>query len=774
MKKYHLLIAFFVIFTSAVMAQTQEPTGILVYFDDEFSLMVYDEFDTELYPEFGMEILPGYTIDTGESNVEIELDPNGSILKLTPGTLFEVEDFQGRNAAPANSFALLKGKLRAVAARAVGDETYSIRTPTAVAGVRGTDFGMEFIEGIKDTTFVQDGLVEMTNLATGEAVELGSGMSADTFAAVFEAVEMTQAQMLSLFSDLDFTELNPVNVPGHTVTTQATEEEPTEEPQEEETVEEEPVEEEVLQEKEAPEGGTEETVILEEPVPDSEEPSDIASGSAEGGLLDAFTDLLGLEIGSISIDNQTYSKAVMQPNIQFGKLKLGLYLPIVYSNDILDRNDWYKPSGNDEWSFGQDQDNDIDVYNDMFQDIALKIRYLEYGNPDFDSFYLKLGNLKTMTIGHGLLMYRYANDADFPAVRKVGINFGFLGKKGGIEGVVDDLGEADIRGIRLYGAPLWSGFKLGVSAIADYNPAETLFGQDYLGDPVNIQEAPDYIVEGADVYGEPIFIATGLDAELFSFSTALLSMKLYGDIGAMIPYFSQNVVNPYTGEILESGIVSEYVFRQGKPYNWGAVTGFLGNILSINYRLEYRYAQNLFSAPYFGASYDRTKGQNLSQVFTYLANPDASEFDVTTMGIYGNAGTNVFNLAYLEAGYFWPWEINEAGEIQGSDYDYFNLTLSVQEDVIPVIGIHGSLIYERRLFMPTLLSEGAGADLNLFDANTVVKGELIYPVTKGLDIAFVVGSSTLTDPDNPDKLLLDSNGNPKIVPTYNIETRVSF
>ena len=60
----------------------------------------------------------------------------------------------------------------------------------------------------------------------------------------------------------------------------------------------------------------------------------------------------------------------------------------------------------------------------QFKDLALKVKYLEYGNQQFDPFFIKVGNLASFTLGHGMLMNDYANDSEFPAVRKVGLDLG--------------------------------------------------------------------------------------------------------------------------------------------------------------------------------------------------------------------------------------------------------------------------------------------------------------------------------------------------------------
>ncbi len=736
-------------------AQNQDPVATLVYYDDETSLIIYDDNNTELFPEFGMELTPGYSIDTGLSNVEIELQPNGTIVKLSPDTVFSIDALQGREQATSNTFSLVSGKMRAVAARAVGDESYTVKTQTAIAGVRGTDFAMQYTQGVVDATFVFDGLVEVTNLKTGTSVAVPTGKGVDTFGEVFQPTVWPAAKLSNLVENLDFESLSPDNVPGHEVSTEqktGEEETPPEEPK---TTVEEPTPEEPTPEEPATEEPTDQTIITEQPIDKTPGNTTTPEG---GGMFAGFANLFDLEIGSMTVGETTYSKAIIQPRFVFGKLKLGLYLPIVYSKDILDPGNWYQPGGNNEWSFGSDQDNDYDLYTDLFQDLALKIRYLEYGDPQTDNFYLKFGNLKTMTIGDGFLMNNYANDIDFPAVRKVGINAGLKGKKAGMEAVVDDLGDPDIMGGRFSISPLWSGFELGYTVIADTDPIETI-----------------ETMENKDPYGKPIMVGTSLDMSLINVQTSLFGFKLFVDGGTVIPYLKESMDNPSdNSQHLSNGFQTDYIYRDSKLYNWGAMTGAIGHIFIVDYRLDYRYGRNTFAFPYFNANYDRTKGKYIYQMYSYLSDPDNSEYDITTMGIYGESGINLFDAIRLSAGYLWPWEIDESDNLKTKDEDYFKLELSVKEGVIPVLGLYGSVSYERTYFIPTIQNKGNGKDLSLFDAFTAIKGEIVYPVTEGLDIAFMAGTTTLPDKENPDKIQTDSQKNPKIVPSYTIETRINF
>jgi hypothetical protein len=122
--------------------------------------------------------------------------------------------------------------------------------------------------------------------------------------------------------------------------------------------------------------------------------------------------------------------------------------------------------------------------------------------------------------------------------------------------------------------------------------------------------------------------------------------------------------------------------------------------------------------------------------------------------------------------YFWPWTFKEDGSIDFSEGDELALRFILFPNAIPVLKIHGSLSYTRVNFIPTLMQDGVGADMSLFDGNTVVKGELIYPIAPTLDLAGIIQTAAKRNADGP--IDYDSNGNPKVSPSVSIETRLHF
>ena len=738
MKKLSILcVLLLAIPAAAIFAQDGAPVAVLEYFDNPDGVFILTSDGQDLFPEYGMELFPGDRLKTAQSVAEIRLDPNGSLIKLAMNTDFVIDTLQQRGGAEANTFSLVAGKLKAVAAR-TGVAQYQIKTQTAVCGVRGTTFGLQVIAGQIDAALVETGLVTFQKIATGEVLELGAGQFANTFADVFAAVAVTPEQMAGFFEGIEEfigENMNPDAVPGN-----------------------EPVEEEAAEAEAPPEEPITEAPTVEEPAAEA-----AAGPSFMDPIMDYLRDVLGMQIGSITIEGKTYSKAVLQPNFTMGKLKLGLYLPIIYESNMFDPDDWYRPKGNDEWSFGTDYDFDEDpigYVEDILSDTFLKIRYLEWGKQR-DKFYLKVGNLNNMTIGHGLLMRNYANDDNFPAIRRIGLNTGLDLGGFGLEAVVNDLAEPEIFGGRIYFRP-FGGFRLafGFSGIVDIDPAGEI--------PIDPDSIPT--AERQEEVGNPIFINAGFDVDLPIMENDFLSIVLFGDIGGMIPYLRNSITNGT--DTINKGLIFQALYNPDADIeagelplrNYGIAAGVLGNILIMDYRLEYRKYTGTFRPTFFNKNYDRSRGDYATQIANELLTPKSIE---TIVGVYGEAGFTITDKFRFRAGYMWPWK----DDFTFGDEDYLHLEAELFRGLIPVVDIHGSIAYDRYKFIPTLI--GKEANLSLFDANTVVKAEVIYPIAPTLDLAILVTTAVVYDGEG--NVMLNVNtGKPKVNPSISIETRVHF
>lgn len=708
MKKLIFLVLILAVPFFAI-AQNGSPVAVLEYYEDDLALEITDASGnqlTDIY--YGMELQEGDTIRTNGTIAELRLDPNGSIIKLANDTVFTIEHLQ-KTDSDSNDFKLAAGKIHAIAARAGLVNRYTVKTKSAVCGVRGTDFGVISNPGVEEKAFVLDGLIDYTRIGTNETVSLGKGMMADALSDIFKAVTVTQEQLNQLIKDVTFKKLDPAKVPGH---------EPEVQKQPEET---------------QPAEKTEKS-------PEKPTKEDIAK-QAENNTIAAITRFLRLEIGTVTMNGQTWSKAVIQPTFNLGKLKLSLYLPVIYSTDLFDPNDWYRPQDNNEWSFGTDKKDLTDIAEDIIRDLFMKIRYVEWGEQR-DPFFFKIGNLNDITLGHGLLMKDYANDADFPAVRRIGFNLGIDSGKVGFETVVNDLSKPEIFGGRIYVRPFWK-LAIGVSSIIDINPADA--------------SDPD-----ENVISDTMFLTGGADLDLPIFENDMFSFILFSDIAGMIPYQEGKFVT----EALYDDATSTF-----KNYGWNA--GVFGNILFIKYNLEYRYFDGIFKPAFFDSNYDRMRGYYITEINDYLAAPGDPQYNKKTMGIYGEAGFGIKDMFNVKLGYMWPWSEGIDPLSDEAPDDEFLIGFEVLPDTIPVIGIYGSVTYRRTNFIPTLLNEGSGKNLDLFDANTVLSGEIVYPLAPTMSLAAVFSTSVLTGSSGNIEYE-DDTKLPKVVPTITIETRIGY
>jgi hypothetical protein len=463
-----------------------------------------------------------------------------------------------------------------------------------------------------------------------------------------------------------------------------------------------------------------------------------------------------LQVGSVTINEETWAQAVFQPRFSVGRLSVEFYLPITYREDIFDAGNWYQPEGNNEWSFGADQDwsnEPLVALEDLATDLALKIKSLEFGSRG-DGFYFKTGNLSNLTVGQGLLMRNYANDTDFPTVRRIGFNVGFDLDRWGMETVVNDLAAPEIYAGRIYFRPAMpvTSAAVGLSAITDIAP----------GNQALVSE-----VQTAD----PLFLNVGMDLEIPVVRREILSLVGFAEGGGLIPYLREDAT--YDGESINSGLKTDALvdFSSGELQNFGWTAGFRGNITLLDYRLEYRSFDGIFRPAFYGPSYDRLRGTYAEETLEYLSNTEAERYDLRTMGVSGEAGASLADVVYLSAGYFWPWEVTDDGTWKGSDQDEFSLSIDVQDGLLP-LGIETGLSYRRSHLAATVANWGDYKDATLFDADTTLNGYVAYPFNDLVRIVAQVTTAAVRDEQGD--IVYDDNGRPRMAPTVAIQTQIGF
>lgn len=745
--KYRILaiIAAVTIFPIAALADSQ---AVITYYENESSIQITDadgfEYD---FIHFGMELREGDRIRTGSSVIELRVLPSESLLRISDNSDFTLEGLSGTTFT-AN---LQEGRVRSSVRSSQQQSAFSIRTRSTVGGVRGTDFVMNVVPDQKEALYVVSGEVEFTAIETNESIRVTAGQTADFFAELFTPVPVSDAELQDFLQGMDFDGETPA---------------PAEQTGEQEDTEAEDSEEDAVQAVEEPEGEPAAESVPADPPPvvdispppaavaPSPDQAPVFDVDAEGVLLETLGRLLNMEIGSITMGGETYGKIVLQPEFTIGKLGLGLYLPVIYTNNLFNPATWYQPTGNNEWSFGTDQEfagEEDEVWlriQDFWRDLWLKIRYVNWG-AQRDPFYFQAGNISSMTLGHGILMRRYANDTDFPQVRRVGLNLGVSRNKLGLETVINDLSKPEIAGLRLFTRPFHPTFNaaLGLSAAADINPAGEIAAEDAT---IHQQRAID---------SQPVFLSFAADLDVPVIENNLLSIILFADAGVFLPYLR----NSSSDNAVQGGFQTQLLFDSenfdiNTMNNYGAITGVLGNILIMDYRLEYRYLKGLFS-PFYNQIYDRYRTEIAAQLMQQIAAPE--DFNDVTQGIFGEASFQLFSESILfDLGYFLPWNKTLTG-------DYLQTALTVAPDFLP-FGINGELYYIRYDFAAAI----ADQNISLFDAQTSFGGSLNYPIVPGMQLSIVLDS--FAKRDGSGRLVYDDDGRLQTEFSVSFETRIGY
>ena len=748
----HICTIVFLILLPAALFSASEDTpaaAYLVYFDDADEIEIYNAAGNMYdYVDWDMALPEGTSISTLGSSAELELVPNGTIIKLAPNTDFIIETLQ-TNERTANTFTMISGKIRTVAARSGIGENYSIQTPSAVCGVRGTDFGLRVITGQSDAVAVLRGSVQFINVLTGESIDVAAGQAADVFADVFAPFQLDPETLAGLFEPMSFRGADPEAVPGYGSEQTAGGEGGLEDELEE-----------------TAERIAETETVPEQPSPDAsfqEETAERELPEADPSILEPIYGFLGrffgMELGTISIDGTTYKKVVFLPKLTIGKFRMALYLPIIYNTDMFNPSDYYMPEGNDEWSFGRDKTGTWPVLTDVLRDLSLKIKYIEYGD-NRDPFFFQIGNSESVTLGHGFLMRNFPFDIGFPVERHLGIHTGINFKPAGFEALIADAGVPEIMGGRLYFRPFHKVFPVGIAAssIVDLHPARQLIVSSDSGEDAGV------------LYGDPVFITAAMDLDYPLFETDPFSLVLFSDAGFVMPYYRETY-----GDSITPGIAPRAVLTAPGSFTWNSFNnygfsgGVFGGVLFIDYRAEFRLSKGVFTPPFLSSTYHRGRGAFVKDFAAFFADPGGEEFQKYTMGIYGEIGAEVGKLFTIEGGYFWPWELY-GGAVRPSREDHFHLGFTLNEGVIPVVGIYGSLRYDRTHFAETFTDPL----LTLFDAYTTVKGEIVVPIVPVLHVALIYTTTTAHAADGS---VLPSSINPElpeVTSSISIETRINF
>lgn len=118
----------------------------------------------------GAELEAGDRIKTGEDGRALIKLSDGSKLTIANLSELEISRYTLKKAERSGAFFLSSGKMRAVVSKFSGKSDFKVKTPTAVSGVRGTDF-IVMNQGEANVLFGEEGAVEVKGEA-GKPVTL--------------------------------------------------------------------------------------------------------------------------------------------------------------------------------------------------------------------------------------------------------------------------------------------------------------------------------------------------------------------------------------------------------------------------------------------------------------------------------------------------------------------------------------------------------------------------------------------------------------------------
>ena len=708
-----VIFLFIILFTSSLFAET---IGRVMKASGQVLIKPIggSSYSVEVKP--GQSVSNGDAIRVGEGSfaVVIFLDDK-SVVKVRENT-----DFQFVETSNTRSLIIDQGTTLHNVNKEGRQKAYRVETPVSVASVKGTEFSAfhDAIAGI-DKFVGKTGNFDVFNTISGMTVNVGAGQ---------KAVSNALGQLIpapALPGDF------PEDPDGENNDQQ--QEEPQEEqnqPEEQQLQQQQPQNEPQQQEVSNNEPQAEELSDSPEQQSDQPQSSDSVKPKPKKPLN------LGLGVGSATIDGVLYNQVALRPELSFGKLGLGLDLPLYIDNEGNIRKD--------EW--------------DEASDIIDKFLYIRWGEKS-DPFWFKWGALNNVTLGYGGLLSGYSNMMEFPSVRKVGINtgigFGSFGTELFLSNMKDFTRGGTLMGLRgTYKLSDAIPLTFGLNFVMDMNQFSGLKDTDDDTYPDIFDDFPNNKDYWNDTDGDGIADfnggnkppATGWDIDgdgdniLDSVKDPTLKPTPFSlkdnkataqgfafDLGYPVvksKAFSLEAYMEYNKLIFPKIKGDNYYSRKAMNGTGITIPGVRASVFSfLNVSFEYRLKNGYFAPQFFDGSYDLSRVvAEFSNSGTVIRTKDQVILvdSSSTSGLYGSASANVFNLVSFNAAYA---SMKGDGDIE---LNSFNALINVNAENIPKLSV-AQAYYQRN------------NDKNPFDfgnptINTIFGYKVGYEVNAGVSL----------------------------------------
>ncbi len=335
---------------------------------------------------------------------------------------------------------------------------------------------------------------------------------------------------------------------------------------------------------------------------------------------DNTQEAIGGLLGVTSIDGQSYFTFRFKPELSFGKLGLGLDVPVMYGL--------------------QGQGLRLDEYTDGIGALRM-LRYVRWGRKKRDNVYFRIGELRDARLGFGMLINDYNNTISLEK-RKLGFEFDVVFKKKyGLEMLYSDITPTSFNlfGVRPYykpfgatGIPILKTFEIGASFVTDHDKTVLARTQDSSGNVLEYRN--NYFLDGSGIN------AFSVDMGFYIFRWNWLWWDVYAQAGYMTTVHSDsltNYLNAY-GDAFQKNYLNSnggYGYSIGSDFKFR----FLGNLLRVNARAEKFWHTDYYLARFFN--------------FAYMMDKDAEILRLTqtheARGTYARLSASVLDKIFFDA-----------------------------------------------------------------------------------------------------------------------------
>ena len=335
--------------------------------------------------------------------------------------------------------------------------------------------------------------------------------------------------------------------------------------------------------------------------------------------------------GFTQIGDQQYVGMRLQPELAFGKLGLGLDIPLLFNieDGSLRTEEFERGVG------------------------ALRlIRYLRYGVKKRDPFYIRMGDITGAYLGYGILMNNYTNAVSFER-RKLGLNFDVrIAGIFGVEGIYSDVNVSSLNllGIRPYVRPF---AKTPIPVVRSLE-----FGGSYVTDRDQTSQV-ELTDEETIVRNKTVFFDQGMSAWSADMGVTFLKIPFITVMGAvqyakllrnnsdsLATYFDTQITS---GAADGTPLADGYQQGDGLSIGINAKMNFIGNLLNVDARIDRLWYSDHFLPQFFDASYEMNKDLRMISLGT------AEKMQ----GIYGVLSATALDKVRVSGSLLMPDEVSE-------------------------------------------------------------------------------------------------------------------